>query len=93
VARHEILRTSIATKDGAPQPIVRPHRPFRLSIVDFESYEPAARDAARGHAAKVESEPPVDQAHDHKQSATWRRISCCARRCFACATAIICSCW
>src|SRR6185436_2237208 len=58
VARHEILRTTFALRDGAPVQVIHPPAPVTLPVVDLRALDAAARDAELRRRARAIAEAP-----------------------------------
>ncbi|HSX59049.1 MAG TPA: condensation domain-containing protein, partial [Tahibacter sp.] len=64
VARHAVLRTRFALKDGAPVQIVRDVAAFVPYETDLSALQPAVRDAELLRLADAEAQRPFDLAND-----------------------------
>ncbi len=62
VARHEVLRTSLPTRDGEPVQVVAPAGPVTLPRVDLRPLAPEARRRAVRRLARAAAENPFDLA-------------------------------
>jgi len=60
VARHEALRTVLATAEGEPYQVVQPPRPLDLELLNLSALEGAAREAALAEALAETAARPFD---------------------------------
>ncbi|QNH16239.1 non-ribosomal peptide synthetase [Xanthomonas sp. SS] len=60
VARHAVLRTGFAERDGEPLQVVYPHRRLRVGTRDLAALEPEARQREALRIAREEARAPFD---------------------------------
>ncbi|HSE17009.1 MAG TPA: amino acid adenylation domain-containing protein [Pyrinomonadaceae bacterium] len=60
IRRHEILRTTILTIDGHPQPVVAEAQSFRLPVTALDVLDVDARESEARQIAEAEAEEPFD---------------------------------
>jgi amino acid adenylation domain-containing protein len=64
VGRHEVLRTTFATVNGQPQPVVLAPDQFRLVLTDLRSQSITEREAIARRLATEEARRPFDLSRD-----------------------------
>jgi non-ribosomal peptide synthetase component F len=62
VRRHEVLRTTFVSREGAPVQMIHPPAPFPVPVVDLRGLTGAARDTAAARLAAEEAARPFDLA-------------------------------
>ena len=60
IRRHEVLRTTILTIDGQPQPVVAETQSFRLPVIPLDMLAVDAREGEARRIAGAEAEQPFD---------------------------------
>ncbi|RKY21562.1 MAG: non-ribosomal peptide synthetase, partial [Planctomycetota bacterium] len=60
LARHEVLRTTYAVRDGEPRQVVSPPAPLGLSLVDLSTLEGEEQELALRRTAKQHTASPFD---------------------------------
>jgi amino acid adenylation domain-containing protein len=64
VARHDVLRTRFAERDGVPRQVVAPRRRDGLAVVDLRGLAPEQRDVERRRHVEELATAPFDLARD-----------------------------
>lgn len=73
--RHEVLRSNVLLRDGAPHLVVREAGHAPLSVIDLTTVPDAQRSARSHEVLRTESRKPFDLAHDPMLRATVVRES------------------
>ena len=74
VRRHEVLRTTFATRDGQPVQLIAPDLTVSLAVVDLQDVPPDAREARAREFGEVETQRPFDLERGPLLRATLLRL-------------------
>lgn len=75
VRRHEVLRTTFASKDGQLVQVIAPEWPLKFSLIDLEGQSELEQEAEARRLAKEEAQRPFDLERGPLLRATWLRLN------------------